>query len=193
MKTSGSRHRHRGFTLFEMTIAGFLIALVANLLANAWVGFGRPAISAVARARLAQEANLFSEALARDVGRLACLGQPRTNSRYQNVQAAADGKTLYLTIDEGKEELRAFSYSIDENDPGKLCRRDLASGDKRVVTTLVSAFDCTHDTFPVGPSNEPVVGVQIDLTLRHRVNERDRDGTFRADHTRRYRLFIPDP
>jgi type II secretory pathway pseudopilin PulG len=183
------RGRRRGFTLIEMSLAGLMMVLVATLLAQAWATFGRPAISAVARARLAQEANLAAEALARDVGWLARPGGPQTDSRYQNVQP--DGSTLYMTIDDGGGAVRTIFYSIDENDPGKLFRND--SGNKRVVATLVDGFTCENAVLPVGADDAAVPGVRIDLTLRHRAYDRDRNGTFRGDHTRRYSLFIPDP
>lgn len=189
MKVQPAPRRRRGFTIIEMTFAGFLMVVVGLLLAQVWTAFGRPAISALARARLAQEANLAAESLARDVGLLAAPPGPQTDSRYQNLQPA--GSTLYLTLDEGDGVARTISYSIDENDPGKLFRSDSAG--KRVVATLVADFQSRAVTLPVMQGGASVSGVQIELTLRHRTHDRDRDGSFRRDHTRRYTLFIPDP
>lgn len=181
--------RRRGFTIVEMTLAGFLMAVVGLLLAQAWAGFGRPAISALARARLAQEANIAAESLSRDVGLLAGPDGLQADSRYQNVQPA--GSTLYLTLDEGHGDVRTISYSIDANDPGKLFRTD--SGGKRVVATLVADFQSRSVTLPIMQGGANVSGVQIELTLRHRAHDRDSNGSFRGDHTRLYTLFIPDP
>ncbi len=189
MKSARSQRRRRGFTIIEMTLAGFLMVVVGVLLSNAWVAFGRPAVSAVARARLAQEANLAAEAISRDIGRLAIPAGPQSDSRYQNVQPA--GSTLTLSIDEGNGTIRTISYAIDANDPGKLFRTD--SGPKRVVANLVTDFQSRHVELEIGPNATSVPGVQIELTLSHRTHDRDRDGAFRGDHTRRYHLFIPDP
>ncbi|MDG3007704.1 hypothetical protein [Paludisphaera mucosa] len=192
MRVREPRIQNRGFSLFETTVAALLMALAANLLADSWVAFGRPAISTATRARLAQEANLFAETLARDVGRLA--EQPGTDSRYQNVQvvdATPPGSKLKMSIDDGKGLLQEICYSIDEDDPGKLVRT--GSGPRRVVAALVTRFYCVRDELPVGPDNANVYGVRIDLTLGHRINERDWNHLFGYDHTRRYRIFIPDP
>ena len=136
-------HIPRGFTLIEMTLVGFLLVLLSFLMSRAWVAFGRPAISAVARARLIQEANLAAESLAHDVGRTRPTQRPGSDSRYQNVQDS--GSTLYLAIDDGTGSVRTISYSIDAANPGKLFRAD--SGTKRVVASLVADFQ-TSRAFP---------------------------------------------
>ena len=189
MRVLSKQCRRGGFTIMEMMVASVLMVLVGTLLANTWVCFGRPAISAVARARLAQEANLAAEAIAHDVGLLARPAQWQADSRYQNVQPS--GSSLYLTIDDGTGSVRTVTYTTDPNDPSNLIRID--SGTNRVVARLVSSFQCTIATLPLGPSGVSVSGVQIELTLTHRVYDRDPDGTFRGDHTRLYTLFVPDP
>lgn len=178
----------RGFTLIEMTLVGFLLVLLSFLMSRAWTAFGRPAISAVARARLIQEANLAAESLAHDIGQLAQVDPSGSDPRYQNVQDS--GSTLYLAIDDGTGSVRTISYSIDAADRGKLFRVD--SGTKRVVANLVADFQTLRVRMPVGPSATAVDGVRIELTLRHRVYDRDPDGTYRNDLTRLYTLFVPD-
>jgi prepilin-type N-terminal cleavage/methylation domain-containing protein len=58
----------RGFTLIEMVVATFLIALLGTLLALSWKAFGIPAVQVEARARLALSANLAAASLAQDMG-----------------------------------------------------------------------------------------------------------------------------
>ena len=180
--------RRRGFTVIEMTIAGFLMVVLGLLLAQAWAAFGRPAISAIARARLAQEANLAAESLAHDVGLLSAPAGLQPDSRYQNVQPV--GSTLYLTLDEGDGSARTISYAIDPDGSGRLLRTD--SSGPRVVAMLISDFQAVRTTLPLGQGGSQVPGVQVDLTFRHRAYDRDRDGSFRGDFTRRYTLFVPD-
>src|SRR5258708_36601025 len=79
----------RGCTRSEVALAGLMMSVLALLLGNAWASFGRPAISSVARIRVAQEANLAAEALARDVGFLAQPTGSHTDSRHLSVQADA--------------------------------------------------------------------------------------------------------
>jgi type II secretory pathway component PulJ len=57
-----------GFTVIEMTVAAAMLALLASLLGATWVGLCRPALESAWRCRLAQEANLAANALARDLG-----------------------------------------------------------------------------------------------------------------------------
>ncbi len=183
------RRRRRGFSVMEMALTSVLMVVVGLILSQAWVTFGRPAIASMARARLAQEANLAAESFAHDVGLLASPAGNPADSRYQNVQG--DGSTLFLTIDRGDGVLATVTYATDDNDPGKLFRTDAAG--KQVVATLVTGFHCQATTAAVGPAGSAVPGVQIDLTLEHRTYDRDRDGSYRSDHTRRYSLFVPDP
>ena len=59
--------RCRGLTIAEMVVAIFLTALLAVLMAAAAVTFARPAAEVDGRTRLALEASLAAEALARDL------------------------------------------------------------------------------------------------------------------------------
>jgi prepilin-type N-terminal cleavage/methylation domain-containing protein len=64
---AGTGVSRRGFTLIEMVVATFLIALLSMLLALSWKTFGVPAVDVEARARLALSANLAAAALAQDM------------------------------------------------------------------------------------------------------------------------------
>ena len=59
--------RCRGFTIAEMVVAIFLTALLAVLMAAAAATFARPAAEVDGRTRLALEASMAVEALARDL------------------------------------------------------------------------------------------------------------------------------
>ena len=77
--------RCRGFTIAEMVVAIFLTALLAVLMAAAAATFARPAAEVDGRTRLALEASLAAEALARDLsGYLADnSGDPGILTQYQ--------------------------------------------------------------------------------------------------------------
>ena len=205
MRTRGRAKRipARGFTLVEMILAGFLMGLLGLLLANAWAAFGRPAISAVARAKLAQEANLAAEAIARDVGMLARSDSPGADSRYQNVRA--EGPKLYLHIDDGTGRPRYISYAIDPNpdDPGKLVRTDPDNPDdpppveppartpwSRGSSRTSRARPARCPSVP-GGRRSPASGLISSSATA--CTSRDRDGTYRGDHTRLYTLVHPGP
>jgi type II secretory pathway pseudopilin PulG len=189
--------RRRGFTITEMLITGVLMSLFGVLLGQAWASFGRPAIVNTARCRVAQEANLAAEALARDVGLLAVPADAQVDSRYANAQAL--GSTLYMTIDDGSGVFRTIAYAADASDPTRLVRTDLSapansSAGTRVVAGLLAGFHAQADVLAGGgPGGRDATGVRIDLTFTHRSFDRDPDGAYRGDYTRRFTLFIPDP
>jgi hypothetical protein len=178
-----------------MALTVFLMALVGVLLGNAWAGFCRPAITVVARCRVAQEANLAAEALAYDVGLLARPATTESDTRYQVAQG--DTTVLYLTIDDGTGPTRTISYGPSPSDATKLVRTDLSapSGTGRVVAGLLAGFDAVHTVLPgAGPNGTDAPGVQVDLTFTHRTIDRDPvTSAFRGDYTRKFSLFIPDP
>jgi prepilin-type N-terminal cleavage/methylation domain-containing protein len=195
MRARSTGGRRRGFSLVEMTVTVFLMALVGLLLGHAWAAFGRPAIGVVARCRVAQEANLAAEALAYDVGLLARPAAVEPDTRYQGAQGGTTA--LYLTIDDGTGATRVISYGPSPSDPTKLMRTDLSAsaGSGRVVAGLLAGFDAVADTLPgAGPNGADATGVRVDLTFTHRTIDRDPiTGDFRGDYTRKFTLFIPDP
>ena len=87
--------RCRGFTIIEMVVAIFLTALLAVLMATAVATFARPAAEVDGRTRLALEASLAAEALARDLGGYLAdnSGIPGTLTQYQfsNWYSSSDG------------------------------------------------------------------------------------------------------
>jgi type II secretory pathway pseudopilin PulG len=98
------RPRRAGFTVMELVIVSGLLALLAVLLSEAWVGFGRPAVDAAATGRLAQEANLAAEALARDFGGglPGPAGRPGTKAQGRLVGRMQPGNSqLWLCYDGG--------------------------------------------------------------------------------------------
>ena len=83
--TRGPTPRCRGFTIMELVVATFLTALLAVLLAAAAATFARPAVEVDGRTRLALEASMAAEALARDLGGYLAddAGVPGTLTQYQ--------------------------------------------------------------------------------------------------------------
>ena len=101
-RTGGCVPGHRGFTIIEMVVATFLVALLALLLAAAVATFARPAAEVDGRTRLALEASLAAEALARDLGGYLV----DTSSAPGNLQQypfsswslSSDGSILFLNF-----------------------------------------------------------------------------------------------
>ena len=103
--TRTSAPRRRGFTLIEMAVATLLLALLGVLLSDAVAAFARPANEVDHRTRVAMEANLAAEALARDLGGYLADSQadPGTLTQYQLTprppgHIPADNKVLSLTF-----------------------------------------------------------------------------------------------
>jgi hypothetical protein len=184
--------RRRGATIIELMVTSMLMVIVALILARTWAVFGRSAIATVARARIAQEANLAAAALVKDFGLLARPPDKCTDTRYVNIQPSIDGTSISFSIDDGTGTSRIIQYARDQTDSSKLVRTDLTAppGSGRVVATLVAGFEASALT--TLPNEFNATGVQIDLTLTHRTYDRDLDGAFRGDHTRRFTLFVPD-
>ncbi len=95
-----STSQFRGFTIAEMVVAIFLTALLAMLMATAAVTFARPAAEVDGRTRLALEASLAAEALARDLsGYLADnSGVPGTLTQYQLIPIPGSNPSIYFMI-----------------------------------------------------------------------------------------------
>lgn len=174
MNVRGPRRRP-GFTILEMAIASVLMVVVATLLAQAWSVFGRTALAARARARIAQEASLAIEAIARDVGRFA---RPAD---------ATEGTALTLWVDDGAG-VRPIVYAAD--DSGHLIRTD--GGLQEVVAALVADFQCRAATMPSESGDREASGVEVRLTFDHRSLDRDPGRTPRGRPIPTYTLFIED-
>lgn len=185
---SRNRRQIRAFTLIDLCISIVLMAALASLMAHAWDAFGRAAMIAVARARLAQESNLAAESLARDVGRIA---RSSASGLPDDLPGARfEGSGLSLRIDDGTENRRTILYEVDDDDPGKLFRTE--DGQRRVVAGLIAGFRARAATRTATSGGPDVPGVEVELTFSHRVIDRDPDGSFRGDYSRRYVLFIED-
>jgi hypothetical protein len=173
-------------SLIEVILAGLLLALMAALLADAWASFGRTAIVAVARGRVAQEANLAAEMLARDLG--GCLaGQPGGSADFRDLGRQVVGSTLYLSFDDGAGSTIQISYALDPDDATRLVRKDWSTGLERTAARFVAGFDPTDLTLQ-GTGQ----GVRLDLTFRHRTYDAG-GGTFSSAYSRTFTLVVPDP
>jgi hypothetical protein len=58
----------KGFTVIEVTVASWLMVVLAVVLSLAWVSVGRGTVDVIARAQLAQEMDFAVAALSRDLG-----------------------------------------------------------------------------------------------------------------------------
>ena len=140
------RTSRRGFSLIEMTVVTFMLALLALMMAGAWKAFGRPAVDADARCRIAQEASLAAESLARDLsgyragpeGRLGDLDA----SRFLGRLPAVDGQ-LRLSFDDpsGPGGTAEVAYLVEAD---RLVRHDLATGTAVVIARHVAGFEAVE-------------------------------------------------
>src|SRR5438067_1080268 len=101
--TRTTRRKRRAFTLVEMSVVSVLLVLLGLLLSQTWAGLGRPTVDLIARSRLAREARLATDALARDLG--GCLANPEarlgTSSQYRFVGRSQPNNQLWLCFDGG--------------------------------------------------------------------------------------------
>jgi len=167
----------RGFTLVEAMLVSGLMSLLVLLLSGAWSGLGRPSADAIARCRVAQEANLAAEALARDLG--GSLPDQSTGTRESGRlvgRLAVDGSELWLCYDgepvNGLPDWVApdtvIVYDVQADN---LVRSDQQAATSYVVADHVSQMQVT----------EQVEGVHVDLTFAYR------------DVTRTYTIIAKDP
>ena len=146
----GPQHHHRGFTVIEVTIVSGLMAFLALLLSNAWVGgIGKTTIDLVARAQLAQEMDIATMALGRDLG-----GCP-TNTNGQltatfptwDNDSPPDPNKLRIVSDDGVTVTFVTYYldtaNLDPLQRNNLVRHDSATGQTFTVARNVDAFQPT--------------------------------------------------
>ena len=161
--TVGHTRTRRGFTITEMVIAAFLTAFLALLLATAVATFARPAAEVDGRTRLALEASLAAEALARDLGGFSAdnSGNPGTLTQYKfaNWSFSSDGTTLFLNF-QGTSPGPPYLIVTYQQQNYQLVRTQLTSGVQTVVASHVTGFLVQAD--PGNPNN-----VQIELTLTY--------------------------
>src|SRR5271166_364675 len=182
----GPTPRCRGFTIAEMVVAIFLTALLAVLMAAAAATFARPAAEVDGRTRLALEASLAAEALARDLsGYLADNSdKPGNLTQYQlspyppNVpyfSTSSDGTMLFLYYQESSSLFLLVTYQ--QQDYGLVRTLSYAGTTFQsaitppissvVVASHVTGFNaslCNSDGTP-----NPVTGtyVKIEITLTY--------------------------
>jgi type II secretory pathway component PulJ len=162
--------RRAGFTVVELAVTSFLMALVAVLLSATWVAFCRPAIDAAVRCRLAQEASLAAASLARDYGgTLAGAGGSlgaKTDGQFVGRMVPDPGQ-LSLCFHGGGS---SADFSPKWTAPDTVITYYLASNqlirwDQGTGTVFAAARDVS--AFQVAPL-EDGTGVTIVLTFSHR-------------------------
>jgi prepilin-type N-terminal cleavage/methylation domain-containing protein len=168
---------HDGFTVMEVMVVSALMSLLALFISGAWTGFGRTSADVIARCRVAQEANLAAETLARDFA--GCLpGQtagPVDLGRLVG-RSIHTGPSLWLCYDGEPANGMAdwagpdvvIVYDLQSN---KLRRTNQQTGASRVVADNVHEIQLT----------ELAGGLKIDLTFTYR------------DVTRTYTTVAKDP
>ncbi len=169
--TQGPIPRCRGFTIMEMVVATFLAALLALLLATAAATFVRPAGEVDGRTRLALEASMAAEALARDLGGYLAdnSGNPGNLTQYQFSKTSswipANG-SLVLNYQGGTPPVPAsvsVTYLLQNN---ALVRTGSYPVQSVVVASHVTGFNaslCNPDGTPNSATGTCVM-IQITLT-----------------------------
>jgi len=157
----GLTPRCRGFTIMEMVVAIFLTALLAMLLAAAVATFARPATEVDGRTRLALEASMAAEALARDLGGYLAdnSGVPGTLTQYQfsNWNPSSDGTILFLNY-QGTSPGPPYVIVTYQQQDYRLVRTQLSNG-VQTVARYVTGFLVQPD-----PNNPANIRIQVTLT-----------------------------
>jgi type II secretory pathway pseudopilin PulG len=169
--------RPDGFTLTEIMLVGGLMSLLGLLISGAWQGLGRSSTDAVVRCRVAQQANLAVESLARDLGG-SLAGQVTGEKQLGRLvgRLVVSGSQLWLCFDGGPPDGVAnwappdtvIIYEVQGN---QLIRSQQGTGVAVAVANNLSQMQLT----------EQVDGVKIDLRLQYR------------NLTRTYTLVAKDP
>ncbi len=159
----------RGFTIAEMVVAIFLTALLAVLMAAAAATFARPAAEVDGRTRLALEASLAAEALARDLsGYLADnSGVPGTLTQYQfyNMYTSSDGTILFLNY-QGTSPGPPYVLVTYQQQNNELVRTLSNPVQSVVVASHVTGFNASLCNADGGP-NPAGSHVRIEITLTY--------------------------
>jgi hypothetical protein len=143
------RHIRRGFSIIEISVTGVLLVLLSMLIANAWIGIGRPLVETTFRSRVAQESVLAMTSLARDFGGCLPDGSGALGSKlaYQLVgRTQPGGSELWLCFDGGATPNGAADwaspdivvvYQLIDSD---LIRTDQSTGAEFVVAKNLQSF-----------------------------------------------------
>lgn|SRR5208282_4360372 len=163
----GPTPRCCGFTITEMVIGTFLMALLAVLLAAAVATFARPAAEVDGRTRLALEASLAAEALARDLGGYLAdnSGVPGTLTQYQfsNWIPSSDGTTLVLNYQGTPPAPVSVSVTYQQQNY-QLVR--ILGNSVQTVAVHVTSFNASLCN-PDGSPNPAGTCVKIEITLTY--------------------------
>lgn len=166
-----------GFTLTEVMLVSGLMSLLVLLISGAWRGLGRSSVDAVVRCRVAQEANLAVDSLARDLGgSLADQTTGKKEAGRMVGRLVVAGSQLWLCFDGGPADGVAWWFPPDtvityHVQGSQLIRSDQQAGVALAVADNVKQMQLT----------EQIDGVKIDLTFQYR------------DLTRTYTITAKDP
>jgi prepilin-type N-terminal cleavage/methylation domain-containing protein len=166
-----------GFTLIEVLFVSGMMSLLALLISAAWSGLGRPSADAIARARVAHEANLAAESLARDFS--ASLPEEATGGKQLGRMVgrmAVEGSQLRICFDGGPANGAAdwaapdtvIAYEVLDQ---RLVRSNLKSGTAFTVAACVDRMVLAAEAD----------AMRIELTFSYR------------DVTRTYTMIARDP
>jgi hypothetical protein len=140
---TGARSR-RGFTMAEMAVAAFLTSLLGLLIGTAVATFVRPVVEIDGRARLAVEARLATESLARDLGGYLPDGadEPGDLSQYRLKRADVVDNDLKLTYSGSGSDVEVV-YTVQNK---RLNRRKSEAGNDvdACVARYVTAFTASR-------------------------------------------------
>ena len=156
--------KRSGFTLIESAVVSGLLALLALLLTEAWIGLGRPLAQAIGSCRVAQEANLALTSLARDLGgsQPGIVGSPERGRLVGRL--AVDGSELWICYDGGGAPNGVADWAPPDTvivylvRANQLLRQNQLTGEVFVAAANVEAMELAD----LGN------GIDIRLTFRYR-------------------------
>ncbi len=169
LRKYAKRSPRRAFTVLEVMLVSGLMSLLVLLISGAWAGLVRPSADVIARCRVAQEANLAMECLARDLGG-ALADQPAGTARRGRLvgRLVVGNASLWLCFDgEPVDDVAdwaapdtVITYDVQAN---QLVRSNLQTGETFAAAANVTQMQLT----------EQVDGVRIDLSFQYRDITRD--------------------
>src|SRR5271166_1438925 len=164
----GPTPRCRGFTIAEMVVAIFLTALLAVLMAAAAATFARPTAEVDGRTRLALEASMAAEALARDLsGYLADnFGVPGILTQYQFSNWIPANGSLVLNYQGGPSPASAIVSVTYQLQNYELVRTLSNPVQSVVVASHVTGFNASLCN-PDGTPNPAGNNVMIEIILTY--------------------------
>jgi prepilin-type N-terminal cleavage/methylation domain-containing protein len=170
----GNRGRRGGFTLIEMMVVCFMLSLLATMMAGAWSAFGKPAVNVDARCRIAQEASLAAESLARDLS-----GYLPNSGALPGGQASAkfvgrmepENTALWLCFDSQASPNRTADWASPDTvivyqlSGDQLVRSDQEAGTTVVIARYLTSFQAADQG--VDESGNHIVSLQLSFSYRN--------------------------